>query len=211
MNVHFYFDAMARKTGSIGSETARDIRQAALTLFARRGYAAVSMREIAGEVGIQAGALYNHFATKQDILRDLMTGHLEALIVAWEQESYRFGNPLEALEGFVRFHIRYHLDKADEVFLAYMELRSLEPENFRAVERLRQYYEGCLRKVIARGVQDNVFDVTDVPVATMAIIAMLTGLNTWFRAGGRLGVDEVTEIYVRMVLGSVGAPVAVAA
>lgn len=202
---------MARKSGSVGVQTARDIRRVALSLFARRGYAAVSMREIAAGVGIQAGALYNHFATKQDILRDLMVDHMEALISAWEKESYRFHEPVEALEGFVRFHIRYHLDKADEVFLAYMELRNLEPDNFRAVERLRQYYEGCLRKIVARGHGDGVFDISDVPVAAMAIIAMLTGLNNWFRQGGRLSVGEVTEIYVRMVMGSVGAPVLAAA
>ena len=195
---------MTRKAGSSGPETASDIRQAALELFARQGYAATSMREIAARVGLQPGALYNHFATKQDILSDLMISHLKALIAAWEAESFQFHEPLEALEGFVRFHIGYHLDKADEVFLAYMELRSLEPENFRAIEQLRQYYEGYLRKIIARGVEQGSFAATDIPVATMAIIAMLTGLNNWFRHGGRLSVDEITEIYVRMALGSVG-------
>ncbi|GIL01710.1 MAG: TetR family transcriptional regulator [Alphaproteobacteria bacterium] len=199
---------MARRAGSIGSETARDIRAAALRLFARHGYAAVSMRQIAAAVGIRAGALYNHFPTKQDILRELMVGHMEALIGAWERESFRFVDPVAALEGFVRFHIRYHLDKADAVFLAYMELRSLEPDNFRAVDRLRQYYEGCLRKILARGSADGAFTVADVPVGAMAIIAMLTGLNCWFRAGGRLGVDAIAEIYVRMALGSVGARLA---
>ena len=196
---------MARKTGSVGTETARDIRRVALELFARRGYSAVTLREIAAGVGIQAGALYNHFATKQDILRDLMIDHMEALIAAWETESHRFRDPVEALEGFVRFHIRHHLGKEDAVFLAYMELRSLEPENFRAVERLRRYYEGCLRKIIARGLADGAFTASDVPVAAMAIIAMLTGLNNWFRAGGRLSVDDVSEIYAGMVLGSLGA------
>lgn len=195
---------MARIAGSRGEDTAREIRRAALALFARQGYAAVSMREIAAKVGIQAGALYNHFATKQDILRDLMVGHMEALIAAWEEESHKFRDPVSALEGFVRFHIRYHLDKADEVFLAYMELRSLEPENFRVVERLRQYYEGCLRKIISRGVRDGDFDAADTPVAAMAIIAMLTGLNTWFRTGGRLSVDEIAAIYVKMALASLG-------
>jgi len=200
---------MARKSGSKGEATAREIRQAALGAFAREGYAAASMRQIAAQVGLQPGALYNHFATKQEILNDLMIGHLKALIAAWEAESFRYRGPVEALEGFVRFHISYHLDKADEVFLAYMELRSLEPENFRTVEQLRHYYEGYLRKILARGVEEGEFAATDIPVAAMAIIAMLTGLNNWFRAGGRLSVDEITKIYVKMVLGSVGVPASV--
>jgi len=207
----FQTSSMARKTGSVGARTARDIAQAAQALFARRGYAAVSMRDIAGAVGVQASALYNHFPTKQHILRDLMVGHLEALIAAWEAESRRFATPAAALEGFVRFHIAYHRDRRDAVFLAYNELRSLEPENFRAVERLRHYYEGCLRKIVSIGVRDGAFHVADPHVAAMAIIAMLAGLGSWFREGGRLGIGQVADIYVNMALGSVGAPAAVAA
>ena len=33
---------------------------------------------------------------------------------------------------------------------------------------------------------------------------MLTGMNTWYRDGGRLSVDMVEEIYLGMVLASVG-------
>ena len=49
---------MARKTGSRSETTGPRVREAALRLFARHGYAAVSMRQIAAEVGVQAGALY---------------------------------------------------------------------------------------------------------------------------------------------------------
>ena len=90
---------MARKSGSKGEETARDIRLAALSAFAREGYAAVSMRQIAAQVGLQAGALYNHFVTKQDILRDLMVGHMEELIEAWQDAEPRGAAATAALIG----------------------------------------------------------------------------------------------------------------
>ncbi|MCG6858026.1 MAG: TetR family transcriptional regulator [Salaquimonas sp.] len=196
---------MARKTGSKGEETAREIRQAALSAFARQGYAAVSMRQIAAEIGLQAGALYNHFVTKQDILRDLMVGHMEELIEAWHEAAPDSVTPIAALEAFIRFHIRYHASRADDVFVSYMELRNLEPENFREVEALRQRYEACLRDILAAGRRSGEFEITDVPVAAMAIIAMLTGVTTWYRSSGRLSIGEVEEIYVAMALGSVGA------
>ena len=50
---------MARTQGSHSELTGPRIRKAALGLFARYGYAAVSMRQIACEVGVQVGALYN--------------------------------------------------------------------------------------------------------------------------------------------------------
>ena len=44
------------------------------------------MRQIAGEVGVQAGALYNYTTDKQSLLFDLMKGHMDELLVAWSEE-----------------------------------------------------------------------------------------------------------------------------
>lgn len=195
---------MARTAGSVGSETAQRILQASLQLFSRYGYAAVSMRQIAAEVGLQAGALYNHFPTKQAILHQLMVAHLEELIDELEAADLP-GDPARALEAFVRFHIHFHIDKPEAVFIAYMELRNLEAEPYREVMLLRQRYERALRDILRRGMAAGVFDVPDAPVASMAIISMLTGVNTWYRYGGRLSVAEVEKIYVNMVLAAVGA------
>ena len=199
---------MARTIGSSGPQTARRVRDQALILFARQGYAAVSMRQIADQAGLQAGALYNHFQNKQEILVELLASHMRGLIAAWELQSREFSSPLDAIEGFVRFHIRYHLDKQDAVFISYMELRNLTPDNFKAIEAHRRVYEGFLRKIISSGVEQRQFSVIDVPVAAMAILAMLTGLNSWYRTGGRLDVDQLEEIYVNMTRGSIGLPIA---
>jgi len=169
------------------------------------------MRDIAATTGLTASSLYNHFPTKQHLLVDLMEGHMREVVTAWEAESRRFSTPVEALEGFVRFHIRFHAGRSDAVFVAYMELRNLEPENFRRIEGLRRYYEGCLRKILAQAADTGQLEVEDVPVAAMAIIAMLTGVTTWYRTGGRLTIAEIEEIYVRMALGAVGAAPAASA
>ncbi|CUA96690.1 TetR/AcrR family transcriptional regulator [Pannonibacter indicus] len=197
---------MARTVGARGEETAERVREAALRLFAREGYAAVSMRQIATAVGVQPGALYNHFPTKQDILRDLMVSHMQALLEAWD-ENCAAAEPGEgpdaALERFTRFHIRYHLARTDAVFVSYMELRNLEPENFQAVEHLRQRYEAILTDILKRGAQAGSFAVSEPQVATRAIIAMLTGLGTWYREGGRLSKADIETIYLDMVTASV--------
>ncbi len=52
---------MARTAGSDGEKTEAAIREAALSLMARYGYEAVSMRQLAAEVGVQAAALYRYF------------------------------------------------------------------------------------------------------------------------------------------------------
>lgn len=190
---------MARKVGSTGAETAQRVREAALELFARSGYAAVSMRAIAAEIGVQAGAIYNHFPTKQDLLNELLTVHMETLIDAWRAVEQPDLKPPQALEAFVRFHIRYHLDRSREVFISYMELRNLEEENFGQIEQLRRDYERIPWTILEDGAADGSFDIIDPQVTTMAMIAMLTGMTTWYRDSGRLSLDEIEAIYIRLV------------
>jgi len=189
---------MARTQGSHSDITGPRIRKAALSLFARHGYAAVSMRQIAKEVGVQAGALYNYTPDKQSLLFRLMRDHMQELLRAFAALE-QGGTAQDALRRFVGFHIRFHLERPDEVFIAYMELRNLTPENFAEIERLRRSYEDALEGILSDGQQAGLFSVSDTKIATLAVIAMLNGVMTWYRAGGRLSLDEVEQIYWDMV------------
>ena len=193
---------MARKSGSHADITGPKVRDAAERLFARHGYAAVSMRQIAAAVGVQAGALYLYTPDKEALLFDLLKTHMDELIAAWAVEP-RGATPVGALEGFVRFHIRHHMERAEAVFLSYMELRNLGPANFAVIEGLRRSYEDELETILRAGQADGSLAVPDTKLATLAIIAMLTGVNTWFREGGRLSRDRVEAVYWDMVRKSV--------
>ncbi len=199
---------MARTQGSHSDITGPRIRSAALQLFAQHGYAAVSMRQIAKEVGVQAGALYNYTPDKQSLLHSLMEGHMRELLAAWQAVDTPRGlpgDPLDRLERFVRFHIGFHMQRPDAVFIAYMELRNLSEENFAAIEALRRSYEDALEAILKRGVESGQFTLSDSKIATLAVIAMLNGVMTWYRSGGRLSLDEVESVYWDMVRKSVTA------
>ena len=57
--------------------TKERILSQALTLFAQKGYEAVSVEEIAAAVGIKAPSLYKHYKGKRDIF-DRIVAHMEA-------------------------------------------------------------------------------------------------------------------------------------
>ena len=54
------------------SDTKEAILNAALRLFARAGYEAVSVSDISGALGMSKGALYRHFQSKRDILDSIL-------------------------------------------------------------------------------------------------------------------------------------------
>ena len=199
---------MARKTGSHSEITGPRIRAEAGRLFARHGFAAVSMRQIAAAVGVQAGALYLYTPDKESLLFELLKAHMDELLAAWVTEAGAAtgaADPQAQLERFVRFHIRFNLERAQAVFLSYMELRNLSPENFATIEALRRRYEDMLESILRDGQTAGLFALPDTKLATLAIIAMLTGVNTWFREGGRLSRATVEGIYWDMVRKAVAA------
>ncbi|WP_050420340.1 TetR/AcrR family transcriptional regulator [Bradyrhizobium tropiciagri] len=194
---------MARTIGSHGPTTLEAIRKAGVRLIFEHGYEAMSLRQLAAEVGIQAGSLYNHISTKQDLLFDLVQDHINDLLRELDQALEGKADPVERLRAFVAFHVTYHMTRKREVFIANSELRSLDAKNYDAVVALRGAYEARLAQILTDGVSEGVFEVVDIQVATFAILALLTGLCTWYRPGGRLTRDAIIAAHEKLVLSGV--------
>ncbi|MBI5319501.1 TetR/AcrR family transcriptional regulator [Bradyrhizobium sp.] len=194
---------MARTIGSYGPRTMEAIRKAGLRLIFEHGYEAMSLRQLAAEVGIQAGSLYNHISTKQELLFDLIQDHINELLRQLDRALDGKQEPVERLRAFVAFHVTYHMSRKREVFIANSELRSLDPGNYEAIVKLRGAYEQRLGGILSDGVAKGVFEVTDIQVATFAIIALLTGLCSWYRPGGRLTREAIIEAHEKLVLSGV--------
>jgi len=203
---------MARTVGSHGPRTMEAIRKAGLGLIYKHGYEAMSLRQLAAAVGIQAGSLYNHISTKQDLLFDLIKVHMDELLERLDKTLDGIDPPLERLKAFITFHVDYHISRKREVFISYSELRSLEPKNYDTIVALRRDYERRLISILDEGVARGDFVVADTTVAAFGILSMLTGVCTWFKPAGRLKKNEVVEIYAQMVCrglvqpGAAGAP-----
>lgn len=197
---------MARTIGSNGARTAEAIRQAGVKLIYRHGYEAMSLRQLAAEVGLQSGSLYKYFENKQNLLFDIVRDHMEDLLGKAEADLAGITDPMARLKTFAAFHLRYHMTRMAHVFIANMEIRSLENEHRAVVMGLRRRYEGLLEEILRQGAEDGVFHVSEAKVATYAIISMLTGICMWYRPGGRLTQDELVEIYTSLVVSGVRDP-----
>lgn len=196
---------MARTIGSDGEKTAAAIREAAAELIARHGYDAVSMRQLATQVGVQAAALYRYFPTKEDLLFTLMREHMEGLTESWMLARPVSADPAERLAAFVRHHIGYNVARRHATHVSNMELRSLSRERLSQILKLRAAYEKELRQILRDGAETGVFRLEDMALTTMAIIQMITGVIVWFRPGERLSVRQVADNYFAMTMRLLGA------
>ncbi|MGU3496451.1 TetR/AcrR family transcriptional regulator [Xanthobacteraceae bacterium A53D] len=198
---------MARTVGSNGARTAEAIRQAGVKLIYRHGYEAMSLRQLAAEVGLQSGSLYKYFDNKQSLLFDIVRDHMDDLLENMTAELEGRSEPMDRLRAYVGFHLRYHMTRMAHVFIANMEIRSLEEAHRAEVVAMRRRYEGLLDEILREGVAAGAFKATDPRVTTYAIISMLTGICMWYRPDGRLSQDELVTIYTDLVTGGVAAGV----
>lgn len=199
---------MARNSGSSGARTQAAIHRVGLRLIYRRGYEAMTLRQLAAEVGIQAASLYNHIRTKQELLYGLIREHMDTLLAHTDAAlSQAPAAALQRLRAFVAHHIVYHLEKKQEVFVANFELRALEPAHYKSIVTLRRAYEGKLIAILDAGVAAGDFDIADTHIAAYAILAMLTGACTWYRPEGRLSKSDIVALHTNMILnGFIGCP-----
>ncbi|PTR24924.1 TetR family transcriptional regulator [Rhodococcus sp. OK519] len=79
----------------------REILDAAAELFARKGVAATTIREIADRVGVVSGALYHHFPSKLAIVDELVIDYLEELQRRYRAIDSRDLDPRSRLQAIV--------------------------------------------------------------------------------------------------------------
>ena len=104
-------------------------------------------------------------------------------------------DPVEQMQTAIEFHVLFHAERAQEVFVGNSELRSLPPVKRAAVVEARDSYEKVFRKILEDGVRAKVFHTTDVRLVTYGILAMGTHVADWYRPGGRLSLEEIASVY----------------
>lgn len=88
----------ARQQGRPSREDAQDIRQqimdSAIELFARQGYAATSIRQIADTVGVNTAMIHYYFGSKEALLHETLEQVLEPLVIAVAEMKQKKMAPL---------------------------------------------------------------------------------------------------------------------
>lgn len=169
------------------------IRAVGCRLLFDHGYAGMTMRQIAARLQMKAGSLYHHFPSKQHILFDLMQATASELLEGLGRIAESGDDPRQQLDAAVRWHVLFHTQKREEAFVSHSELRSLEPENLKAIMKLRHEYDRLFDSILKRGQRKGVFEIEDVSVVRNSILTMCTATATWFSPQGRLTAEQVAD------------------
>ena len=176
------------------------INSVAIDLFYQKGYFATSISEIARERGIQKASIYYHYTSKEELIFSIMENTMNDLMEQLQNCIIGVSSVEEKIRLAIYGHVRFHLVRQKENFIANSELRGLTPEHYRKIVERRDAYESIFQEIIGDGKEKGVFIDSDIKILSYAILTLCTSGAFWFKKGGRLTVEEIAEIYEMFIL-----------
>jgi AcrR family transcriptional regulator len=179
------------------SERKDAIREAALTLFAERGYKGTSMEDVGRFVGIRGPSLYNHISSKQDVLVDIMMTTMYELLGGFDDANV--GRDAEdRLRRIMGAHVSYHALHPRDVRIGNREIPNLDESARNKIVQLRSDYENKWRRLIDSGMEEGAFSVSSTRLAVYAILEMGIGVSQWYRPDGPMSLNQIADQYGEM-------------
>jgi len=203
----------AERNGGSGRNGApsNTITQAAFDLFARQGFNITTVRDIMHACGLTQGALYNHFASKDQLLATIIIQTQSELEQELEGAVAAAGeDPVEQFYAYVRCYALRHTRFRTEALVANREFVWLEPTKRNEVRISRRRVREILAGILRRGLKARVFTLPqyqgkeDAQIVAMAILNTCTYISQWFTAGGAWSDEAIADYHAVMSLRLVG-------
>jgi AcrR family transcriptional regulator len=185
--------------------TRRRIQDAALELFAAKGFYGTGIRDIAERVGVTTAALYYYMGSKDELLVEIMSGSMRGLISVARECLATAEEPAAQLAGLVRAHVVYHALDPLRSMVNDDELRVLSGEPRAYLMSLRDQYERLWADVLDAGLRAGVFTFTSHKITRLALLEMCNGVDRWYSDKGPMGPGEVADIFADLALAMVAA------
>ena len=199
---------MARTRAATYDDQRALILARAAEVFARRGYTAASMNEVAAACAVSKATLYHYVRDKHALLAQIAGDHverLEALVAAVKAERRA---PAAELDALIRRFTAAYADAQHEHRVLTEDVKFLH-------EAERAQVEGGQRRVVAvfgsaiTRVRPDLASLA-TPLA-MLLFGMINWTFTWMRSGGALTHQALAPIVAELFFGGLQAVAAPAA
>jgi AcrR family transcriptional regulator len=187
-----------------GGETGRQAEVLALAgdLFARNGYAATTVRDIADAAGILSGSLYHHFASKEAMADEILRSFLDEILGVYD-EIHDSGLPPRArFEALANVSLAA-MERHQAAIVIYQNDGRLLAglERFSYLRRAGQRFEQAWVDVLEEGIDSGDFRASVEPeLAYRFVRATLWTVARWYRPGGDLTPQQISDQYLSIML-----------
>jgi TetR/AcrR family transcriptional regulator, cholesterol catabolism regulator len=184
-----------------------ELLELAATMFAERGLRATTVRDIADAAGILSGSLYHHFASKEEMVDEVLRGFLDWLFDRYQHIVDTLPNPLERFKGLFMTSFDAIEDRHAQVVIYQDEAKRLSSQpRFSYVEDLNRKQRQMWVDVLRQGIKEGYFRADlDVDLVYRFIRDTTWVSVRWYQPGGPLTAEQVGRQYLSIVLGGIEA------
>jgi len=179
------------------------ILDTAARLFAKHGYHATPLKEIAADVNMKAGSLYYHFSSKEKLMQEVLDRSIQVINQMVQKEVDKLQGK-DDFESLLRASIRGHL----LAILKYSDYTSTSIRNYgqipgavqQASQQPREKYEQFWREMMNKGLEQGVIrEGINVHLLRLTIFGGMNWASTWFKEG-RESVETIAEAQTDLFL-----------
>lgn len=180
--------------------TQKAIVETAAELFARQGFGATSLDDIAEQLGATKGALYYHVKNKEEILRLI---YLMVLNASEEPLRRIVESSLPSdkkLGQAIAHHTGVAANRSPAMIVFYREQQHLSGPFAKEILLRKKTYERYFEQIIEEGQFTGLFrsDV-DPKIAAFGLLGMCNWLSQWYRSGGQYSPSQIADMFVAMI------------
>jgi TetR/AcrR family transcriptional regulator, fatty acid metabolism regulator protein len=178
-----------------------EILQAAVRVFAQKGYHACRVSDIAAEAGVAHGLLYHYFRSKEDVLEEIFRATWSDLLAEVARIEERGGTALDQLRAVAAFYLGSWLRAPDLIRVLVREI-GRSPEVGRRVDEIAAVFL-AIRRIVEHGRASGELRAdVDARLATWVFYGALEEILTGWVLGQlpgderdvRRAVDTVVEV-----------------
>ena len=179
-----------------------EIIKVAAALFKEKGYSAVTMRDIATDMGMKAASLYNHISSKQHILKEIIIKIAEEFTNGLAVIKNSEATSLEKMRAMVALHIKITSSNTDGMASLNNDWMHLE-EKLDYYLKLRSNYEDDIRSIIKKGIAKREIKEVSPDVILFSLLSTLRSLYLWIPRKEDLDPEKLTQDLSKVLISGI--------
>ncbi|MBI9075916.1 MAG: TetR/AcrR family transcriptional regulator [Desulfatibacillum sp.] len=174
------------------------IFEATLALSNKKGFHAMSLRDLSAGAGLSMGALYSYFASKEELLRMIQDQGRRVTTRILQEQIGTVAGPREKLQTAIVVHLYLSDAMQPWFYFSYMEAKNLPKKAQREAILSELATEQMFADIIREGQNQNIFGPRDPDMTSALIKAML---QDWYLKKWKYQARQVTvDAYARVVV-----------
>ncbi|WGD33675.1 TetR/AcrR family transcriptional regulator [Olleya sp. YS] len=167
-----------------------NIIHTAANLFKDKGYSAVTMRDLASQMGIKAASLYNHINSKQDLLKTIVITIAEEFTNGMDNIVASNTSNIEKLKHIIALHVNITANNTSGMASLNNDWMHLE-DQLDYYLKLRSDYETNFLKIIKQGIASSEIKNTNPEIIMFSMLTTLQSLYLWIPKKEDLNANDL--------------------